>query len=295
MFETNQISDLKTKIDQSHAFIIALPPEPDLDTVAAGLSLYFSLSQKHSVKIGCSSPIKITSARLFGIDKILTSVGNQNLLISFNYPEDKLDKIDYEKTEDGKVNLLIKPRTGESAPDPKEVSFNYTGVQADLIFVIGIQSLEELGRLYSDEKEFFDSTPIVSLNLTNNSSSFAKHSFHTATATSNSEITAYLIQKLNLSLTPDSASNLLLAIADTTQNYTHVKTSSNTFELTAFLLRQGGRRLPNLSQQPILAASPTPSLTPVSAPASVTNTNNQPIPSDWKKPKIFHSNTQGTK
>jgi len=293
MFEANQISDFKAKFDQANTFVVALPPEPDLDTVAAGLSLYFSLSQKGSVKIGCSSPIKITSARLFGIDKILTSIGNQNLVVSFDYPEDKLDKIDYEKTENGKVRLLIKPRAGENAPDPKEITFDYTGIQADMVFVIGIQSLEELGKLYSDEKEFFDSASVVSLNSNSSSSSFAKYAFHTTSVTSNSEIAAYLIKNLNLNLTPDSASNLLLAIADATQNYTHVKTSPNTFELTAFILRQGGRRSPSLSQQPAFA-TPVPHLS-TSTPLHPPVADNNSVPSDWKKPKIFHSDSQSTK
>jgi nanoRNase/pAp phosphatase (c-di-AMP/oligoRNAs hydrolase) len=296
MFEPNQISSLKSTLDQAKSIVIALPPDPDIDLISAGLSLYYSLSTNKTVKIGCSSPIKVATARLFGLDQIQTSIGNQNLVISFDYAEEKLDKIDYEKTEEGKVRLLIKPRPGENAPDSKSIQFSYAGANADLIIVLGVQTLEELGKLYSDEKTFFDQANILSINLSNQPNSHAKYSLHTASASCLSEIAAFIIKNTGLSLTPDPASNLLIAISDATGNYTSLKTTAETFDLTAFLLRQGGRRLPSLAQQPSFV-QPQPIVTPVATPTPnpAIQNQNQPVPSDWKKPKIFHSADQSIK
>jgi nanoRNase/pAp phosphatase (c-di-AMP/oligoRNAs hydrolase) len=294
MFEPTQITPFKSAVDQAKSIVIALPPDPDVDTISAGLGLFSALSAltEKVVKIGCSSPVKVTSARLFGIEQIQDNVGNQNLVISLDFQEEKLDKIDYEKTEEGKIRLLIKPRPGETAPDSKTINFSYTGANADLIITLGIQSLEELGKLYSDEKPFFDQTDTANFSLSNQPTSFAKYSLNKPTASCLSEIIVMVAKTMNLTLNPDASSNLLLAISDATLNYTSLKTSADTFETTAFLLRQGGRRLPNLAQQPTF--TPPQITQPVQVPASPV-TSSTPVPSDWKKPKIYRSGDQSIK
>lgn len=293
MFNQTETDSLKTAIGTAKSIIIALPPEPDMDTVAAGLGLYYSLVQTKSVHIGSSQSVKISNARLLGIEKIETNIGNQNLVISFDYPEDKLDKVDYERSENGNVKLLIKPRAGETAPDPSLIKFNYSGAEADLVFVLGIQTLEELGRLYSEEKAFFDSANIVSLNLTQDQSNFAKHSFHTQSASCLSELVAYLLRETEYSTTPDGATDLLLSISQASDNYTSQKITPDTFEITAFLLRQGGRRSPALFRPAFVPQSVQAPL-PVASMAPKNQTENR-VPSDWKQPKIFRNQPPSTK
>lgn len=285
MFDQEQFNSFKEAVNQAKSIIIALPPDPDTDVLAAGLALYFSLSQtKSSIEIGCSSPVKVPSASISGIDKIQNSIGNQNLVVSFDYPENKLDKIDYEKTEDGNIRLLVKPRSGEAAPKQNSIKFSYSGANADLTFVIGVQSLKELGRLYSEEKAFFDTANIVSLNLSPNPSSYAKYSFHAAQSTSLAEIVAFILKNSSLNLTSEAATNLLFSITQATQNFTSPKTSPDTFEIVAFLLRQGARRQPSLPQTSPFPSPlrPSPTLPLPSSPPSA-------VPSDWQTPKIFRS------
>ncbi|EKD57257.1 MAG: hypothetical protein ACD_57C00360G0002 [uncultured bacterium] len=274
MFDQSQIDSFKSALEQANSFILALPPEPDIDLLASALALYSTLPQdKSTIQIGCSSPIKTDSLRLVGLDKIQTTIGSQNLVISLNFSEDKLEKIDYEKAPDGNIKLFIKPRLGEAAPDINAVKIGYAGASADLVIVFGIQTLEELGKLYADEKAFFDSANIVSFNLTTNPSTFAKLSFHTQSANSLAEVVAFLLKNIYPTISPDAASNLLLSLIDATNNFTSLKTTADTFELVAFLMRSGGKRPATIA--------------PFSGHATV--------PADWKNPKVYHAKIGGSK
>lgn len=293
MFEQSQISSLKSLVDSAQSVIIALPPDPDTDVVASGLALYLTLSQNKQVQIGSSSPVKVTSARLNGVDQIRTNIGSKNLVISFDYPEDKLDKIDYEKTEDGNIRLLIRPIQGEDAPDPKAIKFTYSGANADLVFVLGVKSLEELGRLYSDEKAFFDSANLVNITNASQPSPFTEHTFANSSATSVAEISALLLKDLNLSLSAEAASNLLTSISESTQGFASPRASADTYEAISYLLRQGGRRPPSLQPGFASTVPPFTPLSPATSPATppVPTPTPSKVPSDWKEPKIFRSDT----
>ncbi len=282
MFADNQIKPFQTAVNEAKSIVIALPPDPSADLVASGLGLYLSLkSHKDQVNIGCSSDIKVSHASLFGIDKIKSSIGNQNLIISLKYPEAKLDKIDYQAVSPTEIELQIKPRPGEKAPTSDKINFHFSGAKADLVFILGVQSLTELGKLYADEKKFFDTTQNVSINTTVEQSDFSALSFHTPKATSVAEITAFLLKTLNFEPTSDAATNLLNSIIENSSNFNSQKTTADTFEIVAFLFRSGGKRI---SPQPFGFV-----------PQKITSkTFDQSIPQEWIKPKIFRSPSQSS-
>ncbi len=276
MFEQPILNDVKSAIDSSTSIIIAIPPDPDIDTVASALALFLSLSGTKPVQIGCSSSVKVNGAKIFGLEKIQNSIGSQNLVISLNYPETKLDKIDYEKTPEGNIKLFIKPLAGQDAPKPEMIKIGFAGANADLVIVLGILSLEELGKLYSDEKTFFDAANIISITTTSSPGVFAKHSLHTDKTGSIAEIVAYLFEKTSLSIVPEAAGNLLIPIVESTNNFASLKTSADTFEMTAFLLRNGGKRPSTIAP---FSNFNTPK--PFTPPGNV--------PPDWKSPKVFQT------
>ncbi len=285
MFDQNLLDSLKSDLDAAKSVVIVLPPEPDQDTTAAGLALYQSLQNTKQAQIGCSRLSDVKDG-LAGIEKIQTSIGNKNLVIVFDYPEDKLEKIDYEKTDDGKAKLIIKPRTGETPPTSDKVTFKYTGAEADMVFVLGIKTLEELGRLYSEEKNFFDAAKIVSFNQTSSPSSFAKISLHSEKATCLSEIITIILKSLNIPPTAQASSNMFNCLTQITQNFSSFKVTADTFEATAYLMRNGARR-----EFPATPTSPM-----LNFPGSLMDlpplnhkTKGSKIPNDWQKPKVFRS------
>jgi len=132
---------------KSKQILIFLPVNPSVDVTAAGLALYLSLkaSGKRAV-IVCSEPIPVALNRLIGVDKIQNQIGGQNLVISFEYLEDSIEKVSY-NINNGKFNLVIQPKEGYPPLDYQKLSYKYSGAVADMLIIIGCQRPEELGRL----------------------------------------------------------------------------------------------------------------------------------------------------
>jgi len=239
--------------------------------------------------------VVVVHAELFGVDQIKNSIGNQNLVISFDFKEENLKKVDYDVDENGKFMLLIQPQPGSPAPDTSTINYSYSGASADLVFVLGVTSLEELGRLYADEKAFLDKAKIVSINLTAKPSANAAIALHTGAATCLSEVVGFLLKNWEIEPTADAASNLLSVLGTSTNQFTSPKVTADTFETIAFLMRHGG----HLGRSPLSNTSRFGAFPPMMPP---TFDDELPppafgqsfppvprIPSDWKKPKIFKS------
>jgi len=278
-------------LSSSQKILVLLPPEPSEDQVIAALSLHLSLEHaKKESQIGCSSLTHVNDD-ITGLEKIRDSVGNRNLIISFDYKEEYLDKVDYDIRDNDKFCLVIKPKENAPVPDTSAVKFSYSGASADLVVVFGINSLEELGKIYSDEKHFLDSAKVVSLHLSPRPSAFTDIQLHLPLP-SYSELVAILLEKSKLAPSADAATNLIKGIYQSTQNLSSRKLSADTFSCLAFLMRAGGSlpgqasfigklTPPPFFEPPLLA----PQLNPAGLQDDTDNVG--PVPTDWKKPKIF--------
>jgi len=318
MPKTYNLEPIKQALSSAKQVLILLPQNPEVDSVAAGLALYLSLNkQSINTSIGCPTPMTVGFNRLFGVDKIKSRIGNQNLVISFNYPEDSLEKVSYDKdSQNQKFNLTIEPKAGMEPLDTNTVEYSYTGSSADVIFVIGARTLEDLGELYQSEKKLLDdkSKTIVNLSNQDKNNQFGTVNLYDPTASGSSEIMTQVLSDLQLPLESDMATNLLAGIEAKTNNFTSPQTNADTFEMIAQLMRQGAKKShlaapnptpaprnpfmtnpvptwprPTTSTTPTnpFPASPPPPPTPVPAKASSTTT-----PPDWLQPKVVTSSSQ---
>ena len=263
MFDQNLVSEVKTALDEAKSVAVLLPPEPTTDMVAAALSLFLSLKEAGKIaQIGCGSPIKVENADLFGVDQIKNSIGNQNLIVSFDFKEENLKKVDYDVDENGKFMLLIQPQPGCEPPDTSTINYSYSGAAADLVFVFSINSLEELGKIYADEKNFLDHAKIVSVSLSSKPSNFSAFTLHSHAVGSLAEIVTFLLKSTDIKPSPDAANNLLSVISENTRNFSSPKVTADTFEAVAYLMRSGGR----LGRSPLTASSRFGAFPPVDSP-----------------------------
>ncbi len=323
MEDQNLFSSSKKLLDNAASIIVALPPEPSVDIVAAGLSLHLSLlaSGKKS-QIGCGAPVHV-DPRIVGAQEIADSIGAKNLVISFDYHEDDLEKVDYDVRPDGKFYLMVKPKSGAPVPDVSNVKYSYSGASADLVITLGINSLEELGKIYADEKSFLDEAKILSLNISPRPVQFTKNLLHLS-SNSFSELVTLLIEKSELKVSADAAKNLLSSLYEETKSLTSPKMTADTFSAIAFLMRSGARLpnqqafVPRFSQPTFFEAPHAPvnqnNLSEVTESEESQNTSmvdeenipmpqaehkpyvippsslpNQNVPKDWTKPKIFRA------
>ena len=291
MAKTYNLDPIKQALSTSKDILILLPQDPNLDAVAAGLGLYLSFQKKNlTVNIVCSTPMSVSFNRLFAIDRIKQNIGSQNLVITFDYPEDSLEKVSYDKdVNNQKFHITVEPKAGMTTLDPQSVNYSYTGAQADLIFVISSRTLEDLGPLYQAEKALFNQSQkkLVNLSSLDNNSQFGTVNIYDPTASGSSEIVTTVLINLNLPLDADIATNLLAGIEASSTNFSAPHLTADTFTTVAHLINQGGKKGYILSQ----AASTQPTArsfesTPSFPSAHVSRPASQPISRHMSTPNL---------
>lgn len=297
-------NSFKALIDSAQEVLILLPSKPNMDQVAAGLSLYLSLnSSNKKAIISCSAPMVTEFSRLIAVDKISSNLGNKNLNISFvNYDASGIDKVNYD-IENSQFKLTITPKSGLISPTTDQIKISYSGIIGDMVILVGGNNDSDFPEL---KKEEFKNAKLIHVGtklLEVLSSDLPVLSFARPTS-STSELVAFLIKESNLAIDQDVATNLLAGIEEQSKNFQGEDVTANTFGMFADLLKLGGHRLPKImpantypigsipnkpfnqtdqKQQPLTAEAVGRQMTPEEAEMEL----NQEIPASWSEPKIF--------
>lgn len=302
-------------VDSAASVLVMLPTKPYFDQVAAGLSLYLAVHDQKEVAISCPSPMMVGFNRLIGVNKITSEIGNKNLVIKFaNYDATSIDKVSYD-IDQGEFKLTIAPKTGVAAPKKDQIDVNYAGISADLVILIGGANDSHFPIMESPEVANAKFIHIGTRTLVSNREvmSFAKP------GSSASELVASLIKENGLTLDKDTATNLIMGIEEGSSNFASSEVTPETFEIFAFLLRNGGQRMPKVHLSPAsfppgaipntpftqirtqrprpMSTQPMPQPTPQEVGVQdVEGTQEAEAeadinpPDDWLQPKVFKSN-----
>jgi nanoRNase/pAp phosphatase (c-di-AMP/oligoRNAs hydrolase) len=278
----------------AQSVLITLPQKSKIDQVASGLALFLSLEKlgKKAV-IVCAEEMKVAFSSLIGVDKIKHQLGGNNLVVSFDYVEEAVEKVSY-NIDKGKFNLVIQPKEGHPPLLAEKVEYHHSGSQSDLILVIGSFSLENLGDLYQSNKDLFEKNKIINLDYHSNNSQFGKVNLVYPQAISCAEIVIDLLSKLKWPVDPDIASNLFAGLRERTQNFSSPKTTPLVFEGAAFCLRAGARRQPGDSRgvSSQKKGKGLSELKPMPTEISAEKAPGENPPPDWFEPKIFKGHTR---
>lgn len=259
MVDKNQLTEAAKKLKQAKTCLVLLPQNPSVDAVAAGLAAFLSLKQAQKlVQIGCATQISVAYNRLFGVDKIKTKIGSKNLVVSFPYIEESIEKVSYH-VEGKTFNLVIVPKKGQPPMDPEKVAYSASGIEADVVIVIGAQKWEDLSQIYEQERDTFINTESINIATHPTNTQFGTYNLTDPTASSLAELMGQLLREGKFSTRADIATNLIAGIESATNNL-QFKTSAATFNLLSWLMRGGGKR-GHLAGQPGFGVQ-TPGLTP---------------------------------
>lgn len=241
MEQKPELQAIRQALDSAQSFLVVIPQNPSFDQMAASLSLYLSLKKMtKSGNIICPETMTVEFSSLVGVDQVAKEMGGKNLVISFDYLQDSIEKVSY-NVADNKFNLVIQPKAGFPPLDAKKVSYSFSGIEADIIFVTGAQKLTDLGSFYEEARNLFQEKPVVNLNLHSQNSQFGKINLIQPQASSYSEIVAMILKTLNFPSDEDIANNLLLGLKAGTDNFQSPQVTAETFEAAAFCLRSGAR------------------------------------------------------
>jgi hypothetical protein len=295
-------------IDSAASVLVVLPTKPYFDQVAAGLSLYLAISDRKETTVYCPSPITVGMNRLVGVNKISEELGKKNLTIKFaGYEATNIDKVSYD-IDGGEFKLTVTPKAGFNSPTENQVAVSYSGISADLIILVGGANDSHFPILESAELKNAKIAHVGTRVLDSKREvlSFAKPGATT------SELVVSLIKENGLTLDADTAANLVMGIEEGSSNFQSPETTPETFETFAYLLRNGGKRMPRVRLSPasfppgaiptkpfaapvkpqVVSSSPVQQ-TPVSKPEPVVSqieSKEEMVenpPEDWLQPKIF--------
>ncbi len=268
---------------------IVLPKRLNKDKVAAALSLFLSLQNSgKKVSIVCSLPMIVDFSSLVGVNKVKQKLVGKDLVVSFKL-DDSIERvrsnIDESNKENRVLNLVVQTKEGYP-PFPKErIVYSHTGSNTDVFLTLGAESKEDLGRIYFDNKDFFDKGNVINIDINSQNKQFGKLNLVNPQMSCYSEFVALLLDSLKLPLDEDIASNLLVGIKQGTNNFSLDRSTPTTFEAIAFCLRAGGRK-------PKEREVPFKEVKKVTEPKKeVSDLSKKPSP-DWFKPKIYKGNTR---
>ncbi len=243
MITTQESTSIQELITNAKTIYIALAATANYDTVASALALYLSFKEAgKNALIMSSSPMRVEFSYLIGVNEIQSVVGNRNLVVSFAYDQQNVDKVSYHISEDGqRFNLVIAPTDGGRPLDPSTVEYRYEGASADLVFIVGASQFDDLGALYTQEPYFFDGADSVSI-TTFQAQPFARRMFETTGQSCMAEGVAVLLEGLGMEPKDDVATNILSSIEQATDRFQSLGVGPDLFELVARLIRNGARR-----------------------------------------------------
>lgn len=298
MLDSSRFSPVQEALATAQANLIVLPKSVNFDKVAAALSLFLSLKKVGKVvEIVAPQAVRVEFSSLVGIDKVRTKLSGQNLVISFDYVEDSIEKVSY-NIEEEKFNLVVQPKEGFPPLSTDKVEYSYGGNQADLIFIIGAKSPNDLGQIYQQEKKLFSQAKTVSFDTSVRGVPLSQINLVIPEASSITEIVGSLLFHLKLPVDQDIAHNLLLGLEKTTRNFSSPRTTPETFEVAAFCLRAGARReavqIPSKRSGKPKSSGPLKPMPPqVSAVTAPREEEEEIEPKeDWFTPKIYKGDTK---
>lgn len=267
MNDQNGSRQIADELQRAGTVVIVLPPNPTLPQVGAGLGVFLALEQAgKNVEIVCRTPMLVEANQFVGVQKVKTSLSGHNLIISFDYIKDAIEKVSY-NVESGKFNLVVSPKPGYAPLSHESVSYSYSGTNDDLTILVGTNDPAVLEGILPADKQQISNRNSIAL-------------VPGGDRTLVTEV-AYLISNLGISPDLDVVNNLFHALTLETQGFT--RASALDFETAAALVRAGAT--PPIASVAAKASIPHPQAT-VSEPPMVNE--------EWlQQPKIFSSG-QGT-
>lgn len=263
----NSAHQIAEQLQRTQGVLVVLPPNPTPVQVGAGLGVFLALEQGgKNVEIVCPTPMLVEANQFVGVQKVKTTLSGRNLVISFDYMKDAIEKVSY-NVENGKFNLVVAPKPGHAPLSHDSVSYSYSGTSNDLVILVGTNDPSVLSMVLPSGEQ----------NATE------RNSMILASGPDRSLVTevAYLISNLGITPDLDVVNNLFHALVQETQSFT--RASALDFETAAALVRAGATPASAAiaTQKPVVQS---PTMTP--EPSQINE--------EWlQQPKIFSSG-QGT-
>lgn len=280
-----QLSEVAKFLPSASNILILLPADVEVDGLAAGLSLFLSLEQSSKeTAIVTEGVIKVGHTHLFGVGQIrnkLPEVSGGDFILTLggvataDGKVPAVEKMDY-FPQGTDLNLVFRVLPGQTF-NPTHITPKVEGGGFNLIFTIGVNSLESLGTLYTNNQKVFSESHIVNIDIKQENSQFGKTNIVDTSTSSLSEIMGQILPGLALPVDQDIATNILAGIFTATSNLQGNNVGADTYEVIAAAMRAGGKK-PEINKTSEAASAPALD-NPVNTTGSVTASTTPPAQS----------------
>ena len=240
--EQKQFDQLFDMIGKSQRVLIALPANPNGDTLGSSLAFAGFLKKLNKqVEVYCQKTDFGNLSFLPQLEEIKHEVIlPKSFVISVSTANAQLDELSYDASPD-KVSIFLKPKNGNF--NPEDITFSNEAAGLSLIVCLDTSSLESLGALYEKNAEMFFNTPKVNIDNHINNENYGTINIIDVTAASTAEILLELLKKYESSLIDENiATNLLTGIISETNSFQHNKTTPDSFLKASELISFGAKQ-----------------------------------------------------
>ena len=222
------VSQIKELVVNAKTALVVVP-QIGIDQLSAALALALTLKKKNiDTKVFCPTKPDANYSKLSGLELLIDSYNQNDLVITLDYPLDQIEKVNYNQ-DNGKLNLVVETKQGSPKVAENQINITHQSGIADVNFILGEETL--LGT----NSNMINTGTWVQISPANNIKPWAKASLVDQDAPF-CEIFTFLLPLLNLDLEPESAKNLLIGLRVATQSFS-INVSPETFEAGAICLR----------------------------------------------------------
>lgn len=241
--ESQEVLQARQLIDRSKQALIVLPHQPSTDAVASGLALYLALEQaQKKVKIVCDEFNLPPSHAFLPKSKMIEASLPllKKFIISVDMRKTKAEQLSYEMHND-RLDVFITPKGGMFTE--ADVTTSAGGYEYDLIVTIDAHTLDSLGRLYDNNRDFFYATPIINIDHHTDNEYFGQINLVELKATSVSEMVFELIRDWKgMQFDEHIATSLLAGIISKTKSFKTSTVTPKSLSVASHLVASGARR-----------------------------------------------------
>jgi phosphoesterase RecJ-like protein len=234
---------IKETIQKSNRILIAFKKNPNGDTIASALALYFILRKMGKIADIVSDGFVLPKNFEFlpeakKINPILANL--KKITVSFDLENNKINDFSYD-IKDNKLNIFITPES--SLFDARKVTTSSSDFKYDLIITVDTYDLESLGKVFDQNTEFFFNLPIINIDHSPDNDHFGQINSVEITATSTAEIIFNLLEAIDPKfLDEDIATCLLTGMIVKTKSFKTNQVTPRSLNIASQLIATGGKR-----------------------------------------------------
>lgn len=243
MIKKSKEEQILNQIRASASVLICLPENPSSDAIASGLAVLSVIEKLGKRGKVVSSGFQLPANHTFlpkseEIFDDLTTL--RKFIITLDLTSKSVEELSY-NIEGDKLKVYISPKDGHFTK--ADLSTEEGEYAYDLILVVDAQALDQLGRIYELNADFFYHTPLINIDNSPANDHFGQVNLINITATSTSEIIFELVQSWGQDLLDEYvATNLLTGMISKTKSFQSGSVTPRSLAIASHLISQGARR-----------------------------------------------------